>query len=197
MSLMRIGTARSIDELLGVVNARHGPGGHWHSRAGEEDPDHDHLTRAEDAVRFLADHGVSTPASPPPAHVLEDLRLLAREVRALASGPEIAWPTAALARRLRHATYRIGPDAVLRSAAPDAWDGLVDDLAATALAVGERGGDLRACDNSLCRFVFLDRSRNRSRRWCDMAACGNRAKLRRFRGRGRERAPARISRRAG
>jgi hypothetical protein len=181
---MRIGTARSVDELLGVVNARHGPGGHWHSRASEEDPDHDHLSRPGDAVRFLADHGVPTPASRPPARVLDDLRLLAREMRALAAGPGIAWPTPALARRLRLGTYRIGPDAVLRSAAPDAWDRLVDDLTATALAVGERSDDLRACDNPLCRFVFLDNSRNRSRRWCDMTACGNRAKLRRFRGRG-------------
>jgi hypothetical protein len=30
-----------------------------------------------------------------------------------------------------------------------------------------------------CRWLFLDRSRNRSRRWCDMSACGNRAKARR------------------
>lgn len=27
-----------------------------------------------------------------------------------------------------------------------------------------------------CRWLFLDRSKNRSRRWCDMKVCGNRAK---------------------
>jgi hypothetical protein len=197
MSLMGIGTARSVDELLAVVNARHGPGGHWHARAREEDPDHDHLSRPDDAVRFLTDHGVPTPAALPPARVLRDLRLLAGEVRQLATDPSTGWPSPALVRRLRRATFRLEPDAVLRSVAPGAWDRLVDDLAATALAVGERPGDLRACDNALCGFVFLDRSRNRSRRWCDMAACGNRAKLRRFRGRRRERGPAEVSRRGG
>lgn len=29
-----------------------------------------------------------------------------------------------------------------------------------------------------CGWLFLDRSRNRSRQWCDMAVCGNRAKAR-------------------
>jgi predicted RNA-binding Zn ribbon-like protein len=36
-----------------------------------------------------------------------------------------------------------------------------------------------------CRFLFFDRSKNNSRRWCDMATCGNRAKLRNFRERRR------------
>jgi predicted RNA-binding Zn ribbon-like protein len=28
--------------------------------------------------------------------------------------------------------------------------------------------------------MFLDTTRNASRRWCDMAGCGNRAKAKRF-----------------
>jgi predicted RNA-binding Zn ribbon-like protein len=31
-----------------------------------------------------------------------------------------------------------------------------------------------------CGWLFVDRSRNHSRRWCDMRYCGNRAKARRF-----------------
>ena len=31
-----------------------------------------------------------------------------------------------------------------------------------------------------CSWLFLDMSKNRSRRWCDMKVCGNRAKARRF-----------------
>jgi len=31
-----------------------------------------------------------------------------------------------------------------------------------------------------CGWLFVDRSRNRSRRWCDMRVCGNRAKARRY-----------------
>ena len=35
-------------------------------------------------------------------------------------------------------------------------------------------------DDRGCGYLFLDKSRNRSRRWCDMTDCGNRAKARRF-----------------
>jgi predicted RNA-binding Zn ribbon-like protein len=45
------------------------------------------------------------------------------------------------------------------------------------------GGDLdrvRECAADSCAWLFLDTSRNRSRRWCDMSVCGNRDKARRF-----------------
>jgi len=37
---------------------------------------------------------------------------------------------------------------------------------------------IRRCDSETCRQFFIDRSRNHSRRWCDMKLCGNRAKVR-------------------
>ena len=39
---------------------------------------------------------------------------------------------------------------------------------------------VRECAASSCGWLFLDRSRNASRRWCDMRVCGNREKARRF-----------------
>lgn len=45
-------------------------------------------------------------------------------------------------------------------------------------------GDLervKLCRADDCGWLFVDSSRNRSRRWCDMSDCGNRAKARRFR----------------
>ena len=46
-------------------------------------------------------------------------------------------------------------------------------------------GDLariKLCENPDCRWVFYDRSRSRTRRWCDGASgCGNLLKVRRFR----------------
>ena len=42
---------------------------------------------------------------------------------------------------------------------------------------------LKLCDADDCGWLFIDASRNRSRRWCDMSDCGNRAKVRRFRAR--------------
>jgi predicted RNA-binding Zn ribbon-like protein len=43
-------------------------------------------------------------------------------------------------------------------------------------------GDLtrvNVCAGDTCGWIFLDTSKNRSRRWCDMSDCGNRAKARR------------------
>ena len=36
------------------------------------------------------------------------------------------------------------------------------------------------CANEGCGWLFFDTSRNRSRRWCSMQGCGNRAKARRY-----------------
>jgi len=36
-----------------------------------------------------------------------------------------------------------------------------------------------------CRWLFVDRSRNHGRRWCEMSVCGNRAKVRKHRRRQR------------
>jgi predicted RNA-binding Zn ribbon-like protein len=39
---------------------------------------------------------------------------------------------------------------------------------------------LRSCGNPECRWLFVDTSKNHTRRWCDMKVCGNRMKARRF-----------------
>jgi predicted RNA-binding Zn ribbon-like protein len=44
---------------------------------------------------------------------------------------------------------------------------------------------LKACPADACGWAFYDHSRNRSRTWCDMKVCGNRAKARSFRARQR------------
>jgi predicted RNA-binding Zn ribbon-like protein len=54
------------------------------------------------------------------------------------------------------------------------------------LSPGEHGRDrIRTCDADDCGIVFADDSRSRSRRWCSMARCGNRAKVRAYRSRAR------------
>lgn len=44
---------------------------------------------------------------------------------------------------------------------------------------------MRVCANEECRWVFHDTSRSGRRKWCDMATCGNRAKVARHRERRR------------
>src|SRR2546421_510153 len=49
-------------------------------------------------------------------------------------------------------------------------------------AMQEEGWErLKLCSSDPCRWVFYDRSKNQSSRWCKMASCGNREKARRFR----------------
>ena len=51
---------------------------------------------------------------------------------------------------------------------------------AADLLVSEEIRRVKKCSDPICGWLFLDISRNRSRRWCDMRDCGNRAKASRF-----------------
>lgn len=61
----------------------------------------------------------------------------------------------------------------------------VVDSAAELLTAGELDR-VRICAGQHCGWLFVDRSKNRSRRWCDMQECGNVAKVRRYRRRHKE-----------
>ena len=52
---------------------------------------------------------------------------------------------------------------------------------AARLLTGTHRDRMRACPG--CSQLYLDQSRNRSRHWCDMQTCGNRAKQRKWRAR--------------
>jgi predicted RNA-binding Zn ribbon-like protein len=73
------------------------------------------------------------------------------------------------------------------SLAPAA-SGLAAALARLLIPVadGLRDGSwqrVKACRSPDCQWAFYDRSRNHSGVWCDMAICGNRTKVRAYRGR--------------
>jgi len=57
---------------------------------------------------------------------------------------------------------------------------LADVYVAMATGEWER---LKACRAEDCRYAFYDSARNRSRAWCSMQVCGNRAKVQTFRAR--------------
>jgi predicted RNA-binding Zn ribbon-like protein len=52
--------------------------------------------------------------------------------------------------------------------------------AASDLLTSDSLDRLRRCAAEDCGWLFLDTSRNRSRRWCNMKDCGNRSKARSF-----------------
>jgi predicted RNA-binding Zn ribbon-like protein len=51
---------------------------------------------------------------------------------------------------------------------------------AADLLTSEELNRVGECQGDGCGWLFMDMSRNRSRRWCDMGDCGNRAKARRY-----------------
>ncbi len=60
-------------------------------------------------------------------------------------------------------------------------EGILWPIAQSAadLLTSDKLRTVRFCEAPDCEWLFLDNSRNRSRRWCDMNSCGNRQKARR------------------
>jgi predicted RNA-binding Zn ribbon-like protein len=80
-----------------------------------------------------------------------------------------------------------GPDGQSRVRQRRRWQDPGQLLAppAEAVALLLSTGDpqlVRPCEGSACTLWFYDRTRSHRRRWCSMAACGNRAKAARHRG---------------
>ncbi|QPC85524.1 hypothetical protein GA830_01270 [Mesorhizobium sp. NBSH29] len=87
----------------------------------------------------------------------------------------------ALFARALPAFLRACADGLDSVAGPQPGEGITFEAAlarsALRLLAPESHLRIRICGN--CRWLFLDRSRNGSRLWCDMAVCGNRQKARR------------------
>jgi predicted RNA-binding Zn ribbon-like protein len=59
------------------------------------------------------------------------------------------------------------------------------------LVVAGEARRIRSCESPTCRDVYVDLSRNRSRRYCDSRTCGNRLHVAAYRARKHEAAPVR------
>jgi predicted RNA-binding Zn ribbon-like protein len=101
----------------------------------------------------------------PPEH---DLDVLNKFVVAASSGRTLG---------LRNGRF------ALESPAPSGIDVLLHPIvrAATDLLTSDDVQRLGMCADEACAWLFVDRTRSRTRRWCDMKECGNRNKVRRFR----------------
>ena len=69
---------------------------------------------------------------------------------------------------------------LLRSSVEPALPLWLLSLSAASLMTSEQMNLLRQCRSEECRWLFLDTSKNHTRRWCNMKICGNRMKARRF-----------------
>ena len=91
--------------------------------------------------------------------------------------PDAAWGLAAAGAEVPvQLTYRVDANAIpLDTTGP--FDRLRLALATAALgATGLDRSRVRRCGSPRCVLLYYDTTKNRSRRWCDMAVCGNRAK---------------------
>jgi len=108
----------------------------------------------------------------------EPLEAFEREVRR-------AWADRRLVRTPEHGWQWVSPD----SARLDSFiPGLA--LAASDLLTGPIRNRVRICEATAldgCGWLFLDTSKNGTRRWCEMATCGNKYKARRHYARVRDR----------
>ena len=116
-------------------------------------------TLRESIFRIFAAVAARRHSSPADLAVLNaELPRALGSLRILAAGAGFSWAAAVP-----------GPERLLAAVARSAAD----------LLTSRDAGAVRECAAPGCRWLFLDRSRNRSRRWCDMKVCGNRAKARR------------------
>ncbi len=101
---------------------------------------------------------------------IESVRALSSFARTVRRSENLQWCD----NRLR---WKTGRD---RETASDAPFGRLVSTA-VELLTSNKVDQLRACSNVECRWLFLDGSKNKGRRWCDMKLCGNRIKSRRYR----------------
>jgi len=90
---------------------------------------------------------------------------------------ELAFSRARLARR--GGRFALAFDAETRSLSAPIATPVV--RAAIDLLTGDEATRIRMCADRTCAWLFVDATRSGTRRWCDMAVCGNRDKVRRFR----------------
>ncbi len=134
-------------------------------------PGGDYLQSQSDVAEWLAHVGL--PGGARLADVLRARAAIDAALRPLATGgePDTAALTSLYARAVGRAELRPGGFA---------WAGPVDALVASAAALLAGGpiDRLKTCGN--CPWLFLDLSRNGSRRWCSMEGCGTEVKIRRL-----------------
>ena len=179
-----------VDQPLFVdfVNTRHAYDGVTYESIGTDG----------ELSEWLAEHGLPAPYPSSRLPTLLDLRECARRIaEAVAGGEAISSADSeSLNRALGEAMGRIVliTDETGRSHVAFEADQADGDAATFRIALslarflesGERHR-LKLCDNPGCDFVFLDTSRNNTRRWCFMRYCGNRTKVREFRRRQQDR----------
>jgi len=153
--------------------------------------DEDRISTPAELTRWMRDQGLIAGDAPAlrAAHVTRatELREALRSVllahthgeRDDAAGAEIE-----RAGERGQLSVRLHPDGSVQiSPRAPGYNGVLAQILvpATYAALDGTWPRLKACNGEDCLEAFYDQSRNRSGRWCDMAVCGNREKVRAYR----------------
>jgi predicted RNA-binding Zn ribbon-like protein len=111
---------------------------------------------------------------PPPG---PDLRLLERYLLETSRHRELYWQTGSTDTAATRAGLVWRWERHENDAELPVW-ALANSVAEILLS--DQMTRVRTCAVVTCRWLFLDTSKNHSRRWCNMKVCGNRMKARRF-----------------
>jgi predicted RNA-binding Zn ribbon-like protein len=111
--------------------------------------------------------------------------LLARTESRAAAGEDLRAIDAQYARTAPFARLASTPEGFAWSldTAASALDAALRPIveSAVGLLTSSKLARLRRCGSPTCYWLFLDETKNCSRRWCEMASCGNLMKVRRHR----------------
>jgi len=76
-----------------------------------------------------------------------------------------------------------GADQLTLDHSGDEWDVVSSEIAASAARLIAERTAVKECANPSCSWMFVDESKARSRRWCNVSVCGSLVNVRRHRGR--------------
>jgi hypothetical protein len=173
---MELGRPQRVEDLLVVANTKHGPRAHANAE-GDTGELHDHLREPRDAREFLAAR-MAVPDELPTRADLATLRTLRTAVEELADR-RVSFPQKGIEPLLNKAAFQLDDQGNLYTVKAG-WPGLASGLLLSLCDLSHSERPLKRCNNPACRWLFVDRSRNRTRQWCEMGMCGNRAKVARF-----------------
>lgn len=159
-------------------------------QARRSDAPRELLATPKDLDRWLVSAGLAS-ASPGATEAdLETARALREAVFTLAGGleaPSLDAQACAALNRISAgapAVPVLSPDG--RISLHGGAQSLLAALAQDAVRLfGTEAGRIRQCESDACSIFFVDTSRSGRRRWCSMAACGNKAKVAALRSRAR------------
>ncbi|MEO8557797.1 MAG: ABATE domain-containing protein [Rhodospirillales bacterium] len=141
----------------------------WHRELKDGKLSEDEIEMLLDEIIILREtmYRVFAALATPKKPAQEDIKELSRALRDAVPRDDLRWTESGFTWDV----FIPNPDA-LSMLAPVLWS-------AVDLLVGDPAKRLRLCNNDKCLYLFLDNSRTSARRWCDMKACGNRAKAHR------------------